>query len=145
MEGLKMTRWAMPSYLNKIILPHFCLKQQLYWHLWIIAKLKKSNAAVGQGARAGKMSGQTSGCCLLNQCQSAYHIQGLKAEQERWKINNSKTLSKEGTEYVDGTWGSEKKNLFACIFSATNQNKYASISLELLGRKCNTFLWVRNG
>lgn len=40
----------------------------------------------------------------------------LQAERGRWKISLSKSLGQEETEYVDGKWGSEKKNLFACIY-----------------------------
>lgn len=61
----------------------------------------------------------------------------LQAQPDKWKEFRG---LKSRRHWICG-WKMRlrKKNLFTCILSVTNQNKYACFSLELLGRKLNIF------
>lgn len=51
---------------------------------------------------------------------------GTQVGPGEWDIGHAKSSGQEDTECAGGTRDSEKKNLFACILSATNPSKYAS-------------------
>ena len=91
MDRLAVTCWAVPHWLNEIIGNHYFLKHQLTWHLWIIVELKESSTAAGQAASGLAKQGGWNQVIASSGSANLHTVPSLPAEQERWKISNSKS------------------------------------------------------
>lgn len=107
------------------------------------SRIKEKQYSCEPGSQAWQKRGGRNQVIASLGSANLHTIPSLLGERKRGKISNSK--SPVPGRY--GKWDSEKKNLFECILLATNQNKYTSISLELLGSECNVFceLWMVSG